>query len=458
VSAAGERAIALESDAARRFALEAAHALASARELRATLHEPGQRDRYRALLRLAIEGAVEALEQASERDSETVTSARSTLVKAHAANAEDALHGAGQLSQSAQRAPTLDACNDGWERVRTISAVAETSASLAASIATELERDVPASKTARAARAAARQAESAARASRRIVEGRNDAYTFHTDGGFSFGEGWYLAAASVLAGVSIQIEPGKDGTESAERFLRDAGLAERLKPYRSRPRAMKQTTELVARAFSEDAAEAQRRLRAAFLGDAPVSGTVSAWLDQKLAQEPRELRAAKKVLLWIRYGVHHPGRNTSHAELLELTACVERAGLVPVWTGDAPADGRLPDGVIDMILFWKDPIFRSADRRRAQLDFFEHLKARHGLVGQLGVTTAGMDGPALLGLSTIYLTDAPNARMGEWVGRVPGYVEVVRSDGYLDRIERMLGEWAATGSEPSPNETAQGER
>ena len=61
--------------------------------------------------------------------------------------------------------------------------------------------------------------------------------------------------------------------------------------------------------------------------------------------------------------------------------------------------------------------------RRAQLQFFEHLKRSHALIGQIGVTSAGMDGPALMGLPTLYLTDARNVRMREWVGIIPGYQE-----------------------------------
>jgi hypothetical protein len=70
------------------------------------------------------------------------------------------------------------------------------------------------------------------------------------------------------------------------------------------------------------------------------------------------------------------------------------------------------------------------------------VKREHGVVGQLGVTTAGMDGPALMGLATTYVTDAPNVRMGAWVGAVPGYQEVVRDRGYLERVSRALSEWA----------------
>ena len=174
-------------------------------------------------------------------EARTIAGARSTLVKAHAARALDARHGAGQLSLGAQRAPTCDACDDGWRRVEEIVTVAEASARVAARVAAELD-DKSAWKAARAANAAARDA-------RRIVDERNHAYTFHADPGFSFGEGWYLAAAAVLAGVAIQIEPGKTQTLQAERFLRDAGLGPRLVPYRSRPRANKHLPEIVARAF-----------------------------------------------------------------------------------------------------------------------------------------------------------------------------------------------------------------
>src|SRR6185436_6185736 len=96
-------------------------------------------------------------------------------------------------------------------------------------------------------------------------------------------EGWYLAAAAALAGVTIQIEPGKSGTTQAERFLRDAGLEARLQPYRSRPRANKQTTDIVARAFRADPKGARRRLRAAFLGDGSIAQTVRDWIDPRLA-------------------------------------------------------------------------------------------------------------------------------------------------------------------------------
>ncbi len=94
-----------------------------------------------------------------------------------------------------------------------------------------------------------------------------------------------------------------------------------------------------------------------------------------------------------------------------------------------------------MTLFWKDPLFQGTDMRRAQLQLFEHLRGAHALIGQVGVTTAGMDGPALMGLPTMYLTEAPNVRLGTWVGTVPGYQEVVRGEGYLDRVSATWEQW-----------------
>ena len=296
-SAASDARVA-EDTVAERFERDAARNLAEALDTMSTLHMPGQRERFRRLLESAVEHARRALTEAEderrvlekgepvtelERNVAVVVGARSTLTRASAAKAEDARHGAGQLSLSAQRAPTLEACDEGWQRVEAIVLGAEASARLAAKTAAELEHDAPGGAVAQKATAAARNAETAARAARRIVDERNHAYTFHADSAFSFGEGWYVAAAAVLAGVAIQVEPDRDQTAQAEKFLRDAGLEHRLLAYRSRPRAMKHTTELVGRAFRADPMSAQRRLRAAFLGEAPIPAAVREWVDRRLA-------------------------------------------------------------------------------------------------------------------------------------------------------------------------------
>ena len=396
----------------------------------------GERQRHRAELERAIAGG-ERLLANQGADAETVAGVRWTLLRAYAARAEDARHGANQLMQSAQRAPTRADCEDGWVRVEEIVNVAEASAVRAGALADEIGE--------LEAREIAEWAGRAARAARRFVDERNHAYTFHADPGFSFGEGWYLAAAAVLdAQITIQIEPARPQSAQADRFLSAAGLGSRLVPYRPRPRANKHLPAIVADAFRADSGGAQRRLRAAFLGDGPIPQAIVDWSGRALGAAP----AGMKILLWVRYATHHPTRNTTHTELVELARRSQQAGLVPVLVGDALEEGAPPEGVVDLTLFWKQPLFQGLDMRRAQLQLFEHLKDAHGLVGQLGVTTAGMDGPALLGLPTLYLTEAPNVRLGSWVGAVPGYEEVVRSAGYLDRISRTLERWQSRAGGP----------
>jgi hypothetical protein len=400
--------------------------LAEATALQGTLHLPGVRDDYRSRLEQVVLLATKALEGA--RENSELGSLHWVLLRAQGARAEDARHGAGQLSRGAQRAPTLADCEEGWQRVEQIACTAEVAALAAARFARLLD-------TAEA-RTIARRAEAAANAARKIVLERNRAYTFHADPGFSFGEGWYLAAAALFAGLSIQIRPGAAQEVQAKRFLLDVGLEGVLRPYRSRPASPKHLTHIIAEAFHADAAEAQRNLRAAFLGDDTPAASLRSWIDGKVGGKPEQ-----KVLLWVRTGDHDALRNTCFDELRQLSELVLNAGLTPLFFGDALPVDLVPIRGVDLTLCWKEPLFQGPDMRRAQLQLFEELRCRHGLVGQIGVTTAGMDGPALMGLPTLYLTQERNVRLGKWVGAVPGYQEVVRGPGYFEIIRTTLQQW-----------------
>lgn len=400
--------------------------LAEVTALQGTLHLPGVRDDYRSRLEQVVLLATQALDNAGE--SREVALLQWVLIQACAARAEDARHGAGQLSRGSQRAPTLEDCEDGWQRVEQIACTAEEVALAAAGFARLLN-------TAKA-REIALRAEVAAKAARNIVRERNRAYTFHADPGFSFGEGWYLAAAALFAGLSIQIRPGAAQEVQARRFLSDAGLDGALRPYRSRPASPKHLTHIIAEAFRADAPGAQGTLRAAFLGDESPSAPLRSWIDDKVGGTPEP-----KVLLWVRTGDHDVQRNTCFAELRQLCELIVHAGLTPIFFGDKVAPELVPPGAVNLTLCWKEPLFQGPEMRRAQLQLFDELRCRHGLVGQIGVTTAGMDGPALMGLPTLYLTQECNVRLGKWVGAVPGYQEVVREPGYFDIIRTTLHQW-----------------
>lgn len=394
--------------------------------LQTSLHLAGVRDTYRSQLNQVVLLATQALDSAVE--SREVAALQWVLVQTHAARAEDARYGAGQLSRGSQRAPTLKDCEDGWQRVEQIVCNAEDAA-------VESVRFAKLLNTAKA-RDIARRAEIAGRAARRIVLERNYAYTFHADPGFSFGEGWYLAAAALFAGLSIQIRPGAIQEFQVRRFLCDAGLEESLCPYRPRPASPKHLTHIIAEAFLADAQKAQSTLRAGFLGDESPSPALQAWIDGKMWQVP-----GQKVLLWVRTGDHDNQRNTGFNELRQLSELVMNAGITPIFFGDNVPVELVQPGTVNLTLCWKEPIFQGPDMRRAQLHLFEELRCRYGLVGQIGVTTAGMDGPALMGLPTMYLTQEHNVRLGKWVGAVPGYQEVVREPGYLEVIRTTLRHW-----------------
>lgn len=424
---------------------KAATLLEETMALEGRLHLPGVRDEYRSRLEQVVLLASRALGNAVER--REVALLQWVLVRAQGARAEDARYGAGQLSRGSQRAPTLSDCEDGWQRVEQIACNAEEAALEAARFARELN-------TAKA-REIARRAEFAGKAAREIVIERNRAYTFHADPGFSFGEGWYLAAAALLAGVPIQIRPGAVQELQAKRFLVDAGLEGSLRPYRSRPASPKHLTHIIAEAFHADAPRAQCTLRAAFLGDESPSAPLRSWIDGNMGGNPEQ-----KVLLWVRTGDHDVERNTCFDELRQLSELVLNAGLTPIFFGDAVSADLGPTGGIDLTLCWKEPLFQGSDMRRAQLQLFEELKCSHGLVGQIGVTTAGMDGPALLGLPTLYLTQERNVRLGKWVGVVPGYQEVVRAPGYFEIIRTTLHQWQQCppwlASQPGAGRSADG--
>ncbi|MGE0157373.1 MAG: hypothetical protein AB7T17_10145 [Geobacter sp.] len=400
--------------------------LAEATALQGALHLPGVRDAYRSRLEQVVLVATKALESAVE--SGDVELLHGVLVQACAARAEDARYGAGQLARGSQRAPTLEDCEDGWQRVEEIVSTAEEAALAAAGFAQRLDTDK--------ARAMAQRAEVAAIAARKTVQERNRAYTFHADPGFSFGEGWYLAAAALFAGLSIQIRPGAAHELQARRFLCAAGLDGALRPYRSRPASPKHLTHIIAEAFRADALQAQGTLRAAFLGDESPTDSLASWVDDNVGGKP-----GQKVLLWVRTGDHDAQRNTCFDELRQLAELVVNAGLSPIFFGDNVPLELVPPSAVNLTLCWKEPLFQGPDMRRAQLHLFEELRCRHGLVGQIGVTTAGMDGPALMGLPTLYLTQERNVRLGKWVGAVPGYQEVVREPGYFEIIRTTLHQW-----------------
>jgi len=421
---------------------QAAALLSEALSQQLQLRRAGQSNRFRDCLAQAMAHAEAGLAGVREPDAgwspgqevsrmqELGREARWILLRAQTCRAEDARYGAGQLARGAQRAPTSEDCEDGWQRVADIVADSQIAAADAERHATGLNQS-------RASRLAGQAARSA-RLAQMLLEERNHAYTFHADPKFSFGEGWYVTAAATLGAIQIQVEPDQPQTLATLHFIQQAGLMASVVPYRARPRANKALPDLIARGFGVDPHAAQARVRRAFLGDEPIPEAIQHFAAHAMSQ----VKSGKKVLLWVRYGAHHPLRNTSHAELVDLCHAALARGLSPVLVGDGLRGVGIPEQACDLTLFWKLPLFQGVTLRRAQLQLFEVLRAEYSVVGQMGVTTAGMDGPALIGLPTAYFTDEPNVRLGKWVGTVPEYQEIVRDEAFHERIGGVLDHWS----------------
>jgi hypothetical protein len=153
-------------------------------------------------------------------------------------------------------------------------------------------------------------------------------------------------------------------------------------------------------------------------------------------------REAPRVFLWVRINKRKP-KATAH---LELDTSVEglrqitqrivaenverRKAGIPEWiivlAGDSidlnvPKNKILKDHCVDMMEFWNDTGWQKSWGRRGQLTLFAWLFARNPQMVNLGMRSGGLEGPALLGIPTIYMEETNNPqreRMMKWVGKV----------------------------------------
>jgi hypothetical protein len=97
-----------------------------------------------------------------------------------------------------------------------------------------------------------------------------------------------------------------------------------------------------------------------------------------------------------------------------------------VLVGDRPGKDITAD-TINMIKFWEeDPFkdFKGLDTRIAQLRMFEYMRKSGIDLLSIGMRSGAMEGPALLGIPTIYIEETGNKqheRMEKWLGKVPGW-------------------------------------
>src|SRR5262249_39806033 len=118
--------------------------------------------------------------------------------------------------------------------------------------------------------------------------------------------------------------------------------------------------------------------------------------------------------------------DTSIQGVRQLKELLKQTGRKPVLVGDRPGKDITAD-TINMIKFWdEEPFktFKGLDTRIAQLRMFEYMRGAGIDLLSIGMRSGAMEGPALLGIPTIYIEEIGNQqheRMEKWLGKVPGW-------------------------------------
>ncbi|MFY0566567.1 hypothetical protein ACN28E_22400 [Archangium lansingense] len=171
-----------------------------------------------------------------------------------------------------------------------------------------------------------------------------------------------------------------------------------------------------------------------------IQGNIKIFLENDPARKKLLDPYRPRVLLWVRINKRKP-KATAHLELdtsvqgvrqivqriVEANAKRREVGL-PEWTialtGDRldlsqPKNKLLKDHCVDLMEFWKAPGWNEAWGRRGQLTLFAFLYGRNAQMVNLGMRSGGLEGPALIGIPTVYMEETDNPqqdRMKKWVG------------------------------------------
>ncbi len=223
----------------------------------------------------------------------------------------------------------------------------------------------------------------------------------------------------------------KDLTGDASRLEAAVLAAAGLNRGRDFFRAPGYATGKVGKSFAADAGAARGAVREAFIDGGPTNRELEDFLTTKGI-----VRGQKYALLWIRLsgkrksGGAHPELDTSIQGVRDLKAAIiAQTDRQVVLVGDRPGKADVLANAIDMVEFWKQAPFDAYEGlvgRQAQQKLFNFMvRNRYDLVS-IGMRSGAMEGPALLGVPTVYIEEAGNVqheRMEKWKGKVPDWTQ-----------------------------------
>lgn len=224
-------------------------------------------------------------------------------------------------------------------------------------------------------------------------------------------------------------------------------------------------TRIVAENFKQDAAAAQERIVEGWLDPLSLEShtyaqEIQKWLIFEAAMFPAP--SERYALLWVKTGdmaaekSHHFTSPGALAQLIE--EIPKRTGRIPVLVGDDLGLRTQPY----LGAFWNDPKFQTAaggGDRVAQLRLFHVLATEYDCVS-IGTRSGGLEGPALVGLRTIYLEEQGNlqpGRMEQWLApTLPHFMRVIldrppgkaQQDALATQLERIRKTQAGDSKDP----------
>lgn len=177
--------------------------------------------------------------------------------------------------------------------------------------------------------------------------------------------------------------------------------------------------------------ESRRKIRDAFLKKRNENeACVRKFLNEKISD-----RTKMKILIWIRNRRYDSGRNSTIIALKQLRDTVKDMDLDPIFIGNTLVN--IEEIITDrpnFIRFYEDHPFEKDVLR--QLLMFELMRTEFNVKAQIGMMSGGMDGPAFLGMPTIWFATRPVAerRMDDLIDILPQYKKITILKGTDDKF------------------------
>lgn len=232
-----------------------------------------------------------------------------------------------------------------------------------------------------------------------------------------FGETFHVGASLVLSGeYSVALMGDAPLTAQQRAFLESFALGRVFTgEMGGKTVALKKsTTEVLAPRFREDAAGTALEIRESFLAELPDDvSRIHEWLDTVFGIQSPEARRRPRAVIRIRQTAGESATRNSTRDLLkQIRTVLNEVGINEfILVGDPPMGqekGLAPSRIYDLTNFHQSDTFLdvfAGQSFKGQLYVLDLLYRRYNARITLGMMSGALDGPALMGVPTIFFQD-----------------------------------------------------